>query len=203
MHTSKRLPLIDTPDRYDALKHEDCKKKTLQLRMPSHRGSVELPDEVAFYGYRPRHESMFYLSPWEFCQWFWPERLRAPSIRYTLSKWTSSGKQKISAAGGGQLRLEPFEDYVLNDAAIATNDMIFVYPPSRELFTGASPAKYERFRNSWLLIRRQYPMVPCPQQTPLPSKRMSKSTRAKIVSVYLRPWKSPCFMTWLSAVVPI
>ena len=31
-------------------------------------------------------------------------------------------------------------------------------------------------------------MVPCPEQTPLPNRRMSKEARGKIYSVYLRPW---------------
>ena len=175
-------------DRYDALKVEGVKKTKVRLRMPSHRSSVELPDEVAFYGYRPTHSTMFYLSPWEFCQWFFPQKLRAPSAHYEFSKWTSQGKQKIKESDGQKLRLEPYEDYVLDEDMINTDSLVFVYPPSKELFVGAVPDKYERFRNSWLLIRRQHPMIPCPQQTPLPSKRMSKWNRAKIFSVYLRPW---------------
>ena len=91
-------------DRYDALKVEGVKKTKVRLRMPSHRSSVELPDEVAFYGYRPTHSTMFYLSPWEFCQWFFPQKLRAPSAHYEFSKWTSEGKQKIKESDGQKLR---------------------------------------------------------------------------------------------------
>ena len=31
-------------------------------------------------------------------------------------------------------------------------------------------------------------MVPCPENTPLPSRRVSKDARAKFLSIYLRPW---------------
>ena len=158
------------------------------MRLPCHRSSVELPDEVAFYGYRPRHENLFFLSPWEFTQWFKLERLRAPSVQYTWSKWTKAGREKLKEAAGQKIRLEPYKDYVLNDETIKANSQIHVYPPSAVLFEGVAPARYDKFRHSWLLIRRQRPVIPCPQQTPLPNKRMSKSNRAKIFSVYLRPW---------------
>jgi hypothetical protein len=158
------------------------------MRLPTHGSNVELPDEVAFYGYRPCHVDLFFLSPWEFTQWFKPERLRVPSIDYKWSKWTKDGKDKVKAAPGQKIRFVPYEDYILNLQTIKENSQIHVYPPSQVLFSGAAPQKYERFRHSWLLIRRQRPVIPCPQQTPLPSKRMNKSTRAKIFSVYLRPW---------------
>ena len=31
-------------------------------------------------------------------------------------------------------------------------------------------------------------MVPCPENTPLPNRRLGKDTRAKLLSIYLRPW---------------
>ena len=31
-------------------------------------------------------------------------------------------------------------------------------------------------------------MVPCPENTPLPNRRVCKETRSKILSIYLRPW---------------
>ena len=65
---------------------------------------------------------------------------------------------------------------------------VFPFLLARDMFVGAPPTRYEQWRHTWLLIRRQRPMIPCPQQCPLPSKRMSKNTRAKLCSVYLRPW---------------
>ena len=94
----------------------------------------------------------------------------------------------MAEAGADQVRWEPFEDFVVNEKAVALNGQVFRYPRAIDLFIGKPPAKYERFRDSWLIIRRERPVVPCPEQTPLPSKHMCKANRAKIFSVYLRPW---------------
>ena len=45
-----------------------------------------------------------------------------------------------------------------------------------------------RFRHTWYLQRRARPVVPCPENTPLPSRRNTKEHRSKLLSVYLRPW---------------
>ena len=55
------------------------------------------------------------------------------------------------------------------------------------MFDGKGPDSYKLFRNTWILFRRQRPVIPCPQQCPLPSFRMSKERRVKILSVYHRP----------------
>ena len=39
-----------------------------------------------------------------------------------------------------------------------------------------------------LIGRRCYPVVPCAENTPLPNRKQSKQQRAKLFSVYLRPW---------------
>ena len=48
--------------------------------------------------------------------------------------------------------------------------------------------KYENFRQSWVLFPRTYPVVLCPVQTPLPSAKHNKEHRAKLLSLYWRPW---------------
>ncbi len=53
---------------------------------------------------------------------------------------------------------------------------------------GDGNAQYHTFRNSWILIERSRPVVPCPENTPLPSRKNTKAQRSKILSVYLRPW---------------
>ena len=37
-------------------------------------------------------------------------------------------------------------------------------------------------------MKRETPVVPCPTQTALPTRRMSKHQRAKLYNIYLRPW---------------
>ena len=56
-------------DRYDALR-TGATEVHVKVKMPIHDRSVDLPDEVAFYGYRSSHAALLYLSPWEFVQWF-------------------------------------------------------------------------------------------------------------------------------------
>ena len=129
------------------------------------------------------------LSPWEFVQWIKPVRLRAPSKDYNWSVWTPEGKKKLAARKkDASITFEPFVDYVLNEKVV--NDCSFLFPflPADRMFSGAVPKRYVELRHSWLLMRRQRPVIPCPEQCPLPSRRMSKDRRAKILSVYLRPW---------------
>ena len=49
---------------------------------------------MTVYGFRPPAPDLFYLSPWEFCQWFYAERILEPSEGYPYSKWTSAGEKK-------------------------------------------------------------------------------------------------------------
>ena len=50
------------------------------------------------------------------------------------------------------------------------------------------PASYIKFRENWILLRRTHPKVPCPENTPLPNRRISKEERAKRLCIYLMPW---------------
>ena len=58
--------------------------------------------------------------------------------------------------------------------------------PRRKFSEGKK--EYESFRHSWILVARSRPVVPCPENTPLPNRKQSKHMRAKILSVYMRPW---------------
>ena len=53
---------------------------------------------------------------------------------------------------------------------------------------GTEPKNYNIFRNSWILRRRMYPVVPCPENTPLLHRKTSKQIRSKRALVYLTPW---------------
>ena len=150
----------------------------------SHRKEQPVPHE-SLYGMRCNHPDLFFLSPWEFCQWFNARRLQAPSESNSLTIWTEVGKSK---SGQHPAIYEPGVDYVLNEGRIAAESHIFAFPPSHEVFGDVAPANYDTFRNSWVLIKRKVPVVPCPEYCPLPNKRMSKHERSKKYSVYLRPW---------------
>ena len=39
-----------------------------------------------------------------------------------------------------------------------------------------------------MLLPASRPFAPCPEDTPLPSRKNTKEHRAKLLSIYLRPW---------------
>ena len=83
------------------------------------------------------------------------------------------------------------EDYIRNEQYIASLPHVISYP---DLHQGdaseacISMSHYAKFRLSWVLIKRNRPVIPCPEITPLPSRKSTKYVRAKLCSIYLRPW---------------
>ena len=176
--------------RYDALSE---KKATMDVRilLPRSGFAEDSPDNVAIYGFRSVHPDLFFLSPWEFCQWYKPHRLRAPGKDYHWTKFTAAGRARLAEEQGQKIVWRPGTDFELNEERVAIEKHLYPYPPWQAFFAHPNDT-YAKFRNTWLLIRRQRPMVPCPERCPLPGKRMSKDTRAKILSVYFRPWTLAC-----------
>ena len=86
-------------DRYNALV-SDVSTISISSLLPARGMSQEVPDPVVFYGFRSTHAALFYLSPWEVCQWFIPHRLRPPSAHYNSSVWTMDGKRKAKEYAG-------------------------------------------------------------------------------------------------------
>ena len=113
------------------------------------------------------------MSPWEFTQWWEPMCTRRPSIVYKHTMWLPNADYE---------RAEPGLDYVIKPAKFKHDD-IYVFPQRP-----AAGLLYERFRNTWFLIRRLKPLVPCPENTPLPNSKMDSEDRSKIFSLYLRAW---------------
>ena len=103
------------------------------------------------------------------------------------TKFTDAGKQRSIDEKGQKIHWKPGIDFVLDEKLVAGLPHLFPYPPWHEYFDSYNEA-YTRFRHTWILIRRQRPVVPCPERCPLPGKRMSKEQRSKIYSVYFRPW---------------
>ena len=84
-----------------------------------------------------------------------------------LSRWT--GKDKTT--------------YELNPAVLPAE-------PSLDddiIFFGEIPGDVE-LRNRWYLRRRLRMMVPAPSGTPLPDKERCPERKARLFSVYMRPW---------------
>ena len=53
---------------------------------------------------------------------------------------------------------------------------------------GPCQAAMQLSERIWIMLRRLQPLVPCPENTPLPNRRISKDARAKYLSIYMRPW---------------
>eukprot|EP00973_Karenia_brevis_P083572 11593580-Karenia_brevis.AAC.1 len=72
---------------------------------------------------------------------------------------------------GASVSLEIGIDYIINEKIVSKSSFLYTYPSNMHIGRGAQiMQRYERFRNSWLLIRRERPVIPCPQNCPLPGK---------------------------------
>ena len=80
--------------RYENLRDTN-KKHTVPIFLPKGLAGEDRTDFASLYGFRRAHADTFFLSPWEFCQWFTAVPLTPPSAgKHCLSKWTASGKAK-------------------------------------------------------------------------------------------------------------
>ena len=71
-------------------------------------------------------------------------------------------------------KVEGLEDYVLKENSLALVGHFCPFPLGQDLFEGKAASNYERFRHSWVLVPCVQPLIPCPEQCPLPGKKMSK-----------------------------
>ena len=170
---------------YDALGAGDTSRES-NITQSSKTCRRTLTDAESAYGFRPSHPDTFYVSPWEFVQWFKAIQLKMPSSSYPYSVWTPAGKKKRACADDESLVAG--EDYVFDFAWIESKAGVYAFPESKIVFDGSAPNSYAAFRSSWILQRRLRPMVPCAENTPLPNRRISKDARAKLLSTYLKPW---------------
>ena len=123
--------------------------------------------------------------------WILPERLQPPSAHNVITKLTLAGKRKVSQKTKGAV-MEAGVDYELDMTAVMRFADLFPFPEDIQLFGKHIPETYQRFRQTWILRRRQRPVVPAPEVCPMPSRKASKQNRSKIYSVYLRPWSKAC-----------
>ena len=100
--------------RYDALLQ---RKDSVDIRilLPRNGFGEDVPEQVALYGFRDVHPNLFFLSPWEFCQWYKPHRLRPPGKDYHWTKITLAGKIRVAQEKGAEIVWRPGTDFVLNE----------------------------------------------------------------------------------------
>ena len=136
------------------------------------------------YGFRGENPNVHYLSPWEFLR-HW-EVVEISASKLAVSEAASVGATlRADSPKGKRMRSEkdatPLED---GDGAedrfpFMESDDLIRYP---ELEGGVD------LRKRWYMRRRKTPMVPSPAHSPMPDKQGSQEGKARILSVYLRPW---------------
>ena len=133
--------------------------QSVPVLMPKSHARRETTDFASLYGFQPSHPNVFFLSPWEFCQWLKPISLQAPSCCNNLSRWKPSGQVKIQQ--GNRQVLRPLDDYVWDDDIVTGGKGFYIFPTPDQIFRGRrTPPSYERFSSLWCLQRRLYPIVP-------------------------------------------
>ena len=68
----------------------------MNILLPGVKHAAPALDVVSMYGFRPQHPSLWYLSPFEFVQWFFCHKLRAPAKGYALTHLQARAAQKHS-----------------------------------------------------------------------------------------------------------
>ena len=66
--------------------HND--KIQMKILLPAVQHANTPLDVVSLYGFRPKHACLWYLSPFEFTQYFYCHRLRPPGHGYSLTRLT-------------------------------------------------------------------------------------------------------------------
>ena len=128
------------------------------------------------YGYRGRDPRVLYLSPWEFLMFWEVQQVGKPTVstsdKISLSIWTG-----VEVLPGCQAQAGIH--YVVNDAGLSDKHDYIVLPDA--------PAT-QQIRHEWVLRRANRPYVPQPESTPMPDNASSVEEKAKLFSIYLRPW---------------
>ena len=155
---------------------------------------------TCLYGYRGPDARCFHMCPWEFWMHWDPVRLEAPCFYKddALTVWTVEG-------------LRAYMDFKEDDSIEFVPGVHFLplEPPPDDGFeyvvlpaiSGEHAARMQSFRAHWILRRAQRPYVMAPTASPIPRKNHGKEQRARICSVYWRPWI--LHSAWATAQVPL
>ena len=106
---------------------------------------------------------------WEVLKLPEPKKKLNETSEQSLSRWVDvAGEEDVEDAA---------PTYEPNPAA-ETRDVLF-YPEI--------PGDFQ-LRDKWYMKKRRVPIVPAPQNTPMPDKQPDDEAKARIYSVYMRPW---------------
>jgi len=170
---------------------KDADQITL-LHLPACRklsvnSNFALTPHAAAYGFRGRHPSVYYLSPWEFCMFVQVVKLWPPAhpanTEAALTQWTDEGFAFYEAhkADDPPAELTPGLHWTVIEPENNLRRKDYVTYPSEGTLL-------QFFRHEWVMVLQERPHVPEPAGTPMPEKRHTVEERARLLSVYLRPW---------------
>ena len=130
------------------------------------------------YGFRGKHPAFYYLSPWEFTQWWGCSRLQSPTTD-PRTRWTPEGQAYKALNAGNKNAAAPRakEHYVVIECQDAQKYITFPDRPETE-----------DLRHHFVMVRRPVPCVPRPDSTPLPTSSLDAEQRgmeAKLCEAFL------------------
>ena len=148
--------------------------------------SVSAIPHVAAYGFRGRHPSVYFLSPWEFCMYIrivklWPPKHPANQDP-VLTEWTDEGLAYYEAHKDDEpsVELTPGVHWKVIEPEVNL--------PYRDYITYPDYPELKSFRHEWIMVLQARPFVPQPSGAPMPEKRHTSEERSRILNLYLRPW---------------
>jgi hypothetical protein len=132
------------------------------------------------YAHRRLTPDLMYLSPWEFVhEWEIieiepPPQKEAGNAKRGFTEWRSEDAKAEVKLG---VRQVPGIHFVVREPE--DNETYVTFP---EISTDS------HFRHLWVLLPRRCPHVPVVKNSPMPTMKMDKESRAKLLCVYFRPW---------------
>ena len=158
---------------------------SVDYRNPT-RKKVVVKKFAFFYAHRPRHPSVWYLSPYEFAVYWEPQLARYPVTAAMLAEdadrchavLTECGLAKLQQrASGHAVGFWPGVDYRVE----AEGGQNWLALPS-------SP-ETDRYRHEWVLVRLRRPKDPTFARVPMPKKGAQEIERsASLVMPYFHPF---------------
>ena len=158
-------------------------KKVVPSKREQAISPLLLKDFVDFYGSRGIDPRVYRLNPWEFLRLWDVLLLQKPQCKadrgpLTLSIWT--GDVSINADGTEEQLYGPNPLVASAKAGSASYLEDIVFFPE---LSGDVPLPQR-----WLMQRRRRPIVPAPMNTPVPDKQRTPDAKARLSSIYMRPW---------------
>ena len=155
--------------------HRNASKKTALIK------------NVAFlYGHRPRHDAVWFLSPYEFCVYWticlaeYPTDLELSSGPEYHATLTNQGREKLRRRARGEPpQMRPGDDYVIKEEPPAAADWL---PFPKNQYTAD-------YRHTWVLVRCHRPVDPTFICCPMPRRGPEEANRnAALIMNYFHPY---------------